>query len=179
MLCKYLKSFCNLFNRGDADIEADENTADGSNDVITNPLYALKTILEKADDENLKKAAQHIAEIRDTNDTLGLLFQVSFGGFLVYLGFYFLPYMALAFINDPIQTGFIYLIGESFAFSVFTIIKAVLSYTAIKIGWLCSTHVKTHLILVTATGISIAYFLIIFLFILTLGNFHDLKQFRT
>ena len=82
-------------------------------------------------------------------------------------------------LSDPIQTGFIYLIGVSFAFSVFTIIKAVLSYTAIKIGWLCSTRVQTNLILVTATGISIAYFLIIFLFILTLGNLNDLKQFRT
>ena len=172
---KCFKSFCNLFNRGDADIEVYKNTTDESNGGITNPLYGLTTILEKTEVDNFKKAAQRIAEISDTNDTLGLLFQVSFGGFLVYLGFYFLPYMALAFINDPIQTIFIYLIGASFAFSIFTIIKAVLSYTAIKIGWLCSTRVKTHLILVTATGISIAYFLIIFLFILTLGNFHDFK----
>ena len=97
---KYLKSFYNLFNCGDIDIEVYKNTTDESNGGITNPLYGvLTTILEKTEDENLKKAAQHIAEIRDTNNTLGLLFQISFGGFLVYLGFYFLPYMALAFIK--------------------------------------------------------------------------------
>ena len=162
---------------GGNDIKHYKNTDDESNgDNINKKTFdTLKRVLKKSKGENLKKAAQRIAEIHDTNNTLGLLFQVSFGGFLVYLGFYFLPYMALAFINDPIQTGFIYLIGATFTFSVFIIIKAFLIFIAVKCGWLYSKHITGQTIFVTATGISIAYFLIIFLFILTLGNFHDFQ----
>ena len=41
---------------------------------------------------------------------LGKIVQMSFGVFIVYLGCYFLPYMAMAFWNDPIQTAVVYTI---------------------------------------------------------------------
>ena len=64
------------------------------------------TSVKKQIGAGIDKAAEFIIHY-DPDKTLGFLFQLSFGGFLVYLGFYFSPYMALAFINDPIQTGFI------------------------------------------------------------------------
>ena len=178
---KCLYWFWSRMDNGNKDIDFYNTTADESNGCNNNnnanhknPFSTLIRVFKKSKGEDLKKAAQCIAEIHKTDHTLGLLFMTSFGGFLVYLGFYFLPYMALAFINDPIQTGFIYLMGASFAFSIFTINKAAFSYIAKKMGckWL---ERDAKLIPVTATGISIAYFLIIFLFILTLGNFHDFQ----
>ena len=56
----------------------------------------------------------HNSNNADESLALGLFLQVSLGVFLVYLGFYFLPYMLLAFINDPIKTTFIYIMGASF-----------------------------------------------------------------
>ena len=51
------------------------------------------------------------SDSQSVDEALGNYLQLSFGVFLVYLGFYFSIYMVLAFINDPIVTGFVYLIG--------------------------------------------------------------------
>ena len=119
-----------------------------------------------------KRAAKYQSKEDVIDEALVKVFKTSFGCFLVYLGFYFLPYMALAFINDPIETGFIYLIELSFAFSLFTIIKAVLTYGANGCNF---SGCDYEVIFITASGLSVAYFLIIFLFILTLGDFYDFK----
>ena len=130
-----------------------------------------KLINEKKGNK-VQRAAKDLAKEDATDETLGKVFKTSFGCFFVYLGFYFLPYMALAFINDPIEAGFIYLIELSFAFSLFTIIKAAFTYVANDCNFnACDCEV----IFITASGLSVAYFLIIFLFILTLGDFYDFK----
>ena len=56
---------------------------------------------------------------QDVDHALGTLLQASLGGFLVYLGFYFAPFMLLAFINDPIQATLIYVIVASSVFSIY------------------------------------------------------------
>ena len=155
----------------------EDNDKDDKDDDDVKILYPMNrdTTIKRQIGVGVDKATKFITDY-DTDKTLGFLFQVSFGGFLVYLGFYFSPYMALAFINDPIQTGFIYLVGSSFAFCIFTNIKAIFTVAATSMGVIskdCS-GIPT-LVFVTATGISVAYFLIIFLFILTLGNFHDFQ----
>ena len=73
----------------------------------------------------------HYNEFKDADETLGICLQRYLGGFLVYLGFYFLPYMLLAFINDPIQTAFIYLIGVSFILCIYLLIYSLCAYVAI------------------------------------------------
>ena len=49
---------------------------------------------------------------------LRLILQSSLGAFLVYLGFYFLPYMLLSFIHDPIQPALVYLMLSSVILSI-------------------------------------------------------------
>ena len=122
---------------------------------------------------------------------LGVLLQFTLGGFIVYLGFYFLPYMLLAFIHDPIQTGFIYLIGVSLILCVCLLTYSTYKIIDFYIELLRSyqTHILTsknfwcqlvklnphHFTL--ASGVSIAYFVFILIlnFILTLGNLHDFQ----
>ena len=53
------------------------------------------------------------------NEKFGKAVELSLGMCLVYLGSYFSPYMILAFINDPIQTGFVYGMLGSFIISIF------------------------------------------------------------
>lgn len=110
----------------------------------------------------------------DNNVTLGVFFEISFGWFFVYLAFYFLPFMILALINHPIQAGFIYLTGISFAFSIFISIKAICLIT-MKLMRKLPTFNKRKLLFVPASAILIAYFLIIFIFILTIGSFRDFQ----
>ena len=152
----------------------DDDDDDGNKHMHTSDCNFLIKLLKESKSDELTKAAQHIAKQHDTDQTLGLLFKISSGIFFVYLGFYFLPYMALAFIHDPIQTGFVYLMAISFSFSIFTYIKAFFSVVAICKGLMPDLGLP-KLFFVTASGFSVAYFLIIFLFILTLGNFHDFQ----
>ena len=116
------------------------------------------------------------------DEALGKHLQVSLGVLLIYLGFCFSLYMVLAFINDPIATGFVYLIGAScifciyllivsYTFSFFFILRFMLSCSRYKLSCLDMVYV----IFTLASGISVAYFLSILIFILTLGNFHDLQ----
>ena len=67
---------------------------------------------------------------KNAGESLGIFLQLSLGTFLVYLGFYFLPYMLLAFINDPIQTAFIYMMGASFILCVYLLTYSVCSFVA-------------------------------------------------
>ena len=121
--------------------------------------------------------------LQDVDKRLGKLLQLSLGMLIIYLGFYFSPYMLLAFINDPIQTGFIYLIGGPVIFVVY-----LASYTfCLVIVKLCSTRkcpnidVKSNfgnilqISFVYASAISIVYFVLILIAILTLGNFDDFQ----
>lgn len=117
---------------------------------------------------------------KDVDQTLGAFLQLSLRIFLVYLGFYFLPYMLLAFINDPIQSAFIYLMGASFIFCVYLFTYTVFMYVRIvrlkvKLSSLDFRSKLVHVSFTWASTVSIAYFLIILIFIITLGNFHDFQ----
>ena len=128
--------------------------------------------LKKNKNDETQRAPKDLAEEDATDKALGKVFKTSFGFFFVYLGFYFLPYMALAFINDPIETGFIYLIEISFVFSLFANFKTF--FTVLAEGH-CYLEVKNQVMFIAASGSTLAYFLVIFLFMLTLGNFHDFQ----
>ena len=130
--------------------------------------------------------------LENIDSALGLFLQASLGGFLVYLGFYFAPFMLLAFINDPIQATLIYVIGASCVFCVY-----LLTYGIIfpRMVWLLEglssdllkrlltifladfycTFKYPSIIFALASGISIAYFITILILIVTLGNFHDFQ----
>ena len=120
---------------------------------------------------------------KDVDKCLGAFLQHSIGAFLVYLGFYFLPYMILAFINDPIQTVFIYVIAASFILCVYLLIYSGLFYLI----FFCATYPEerskckefiirsSYATFALGSGLSIAYFLIILIFVITLGNFHNFQ----
>ena len=128
----------------------------------------------------------------DEDLALGLFLQVSLGGFLVYLGAYFLPYMLLAFINDPIKTIFIYIMGASsilclclLTYSLcFSINSSLLllkkrnfpgKLILIPSTWQLITWYLIRHPYLTGSGASLAYFLIIVIFLLRLGNFNDFQ----
>ena len=110
---------------------------------------------------------------------LGLILQSSLGAFLVYLGFYFLPYMLLSFIHDPIQSALVYMMLSSVILSIciFTYV-CVSAYKATfmrHMGMKYRLRTILHLTFTFAGGLSITYFLTILILILTLGNLHDFQ----
>ena len=112
----------------------------------------------------------------NSDKALGAFLQTSVGGFMVYLGFYFLPYMLLSFINDPIKTTFIYILGVSFILCFYLLIY---SFCAIiyMYGY-DSDRPKYAPCLVFFTcggGITLAYFILILIFLFMLGNFNDFQ----
>ena len=117
----------------------------------------------------------------DAYECLGAFLQHSIGAFLVYLGFYFLPYMILAFINDPIQTTFIYMIAASFILCVYLLTYSSFFYVILLFEDYVDKDNKCKEIMIRSSyatfalgsGLSIAYFLIILIFVITLGNFHN------
>ena len=109
-------------------------------------------------------------------EALGKHLQVSLGILLAYLGFCFSLYIVLAFINDPIVTGFVYLIGALCIFCIYLVSYSFLycmlvTSSRYKLSCLDAVSVLFSLF----SGISVAYFLIILIYILTLGNFHDFQ----
>ena len=152
----------------------------------------------------IPKKGNYVGDI----DVLGKWLQFTLGWLLVYLGFYFLPYMLLALIHDPIQTAFVYLIIASFILCVyllayglcllFSICTCTCRVCCINCTLcsclcllfsictctcraccidctLCSCSCVKLFVVQACGGMSIAYFLTILLFILTLGNFHDFQ----
>ena len=119
---------------------------------------------------------------QSVDEDLGNYLRLSFGVFLVYLGFYFSTYMVLAFINDPIVTGFVYLIGVLCIISIYLIsyflCLLALAYLAPKydMEFLKPSYADwVYIFFTQISGISLGYFLTILIFILTLGNFHDFQ----
>ena len=118
---------------------------------------------------------------QSVDEALGKYLRLSLGVLLVYLGFCFLMYMVLAIINDPIATGFVYLIGILcilcvYLLSNFLCLTVMLFATRIyniRSPSCCADWV--YVVFTQLSGISLGYFLIILIFILTLGNFHDFQ----
>lgn len=133
----------------------------------------------------VKSIVVYYNKYKDADKSLGIFLQLSLGGFLVYLGFYFLPFMLLAFINDPIQTAFIYLIGASFILCIYLLTYSLCAFVAMAVKKnIAAVHSQIfrnkygyagYLCFNLGGGLSIAYFLTILIFILTLGNFHDFQ----
>ena len=89
---------------------------------------------------------------------------------IMFVGIYFLPYMLLAFINDPLQTASVYVMvvllaicGYLTCFSLVTIVKCV----GIPIPFIL-------LAIVLCTG----YFVAILIYMLTLGSYRDFQSLR-
>ena len=87
---------------------------------------------------------------------------------IIYIGSYFMPYMLLAFIHDPLQTSFIYLVVTAFIVCGYLTGLTLCGFASDKIKLL-------YLALSLATAASVVYFLVIIIYILTLGNFHDFE----
>ena len=112
------------------------------------------------------KIAREYNRSPDVDDTLGSLLQVFLRSTFIYLGYYFSPFMLLAFINDPIQTAFIYMMEISFIFCIYLLTYGI---CAIKIKRQRNSR------LALGSGVAITYFLIILYYLLSLGNFHDIQ----
>ena len=110
--------------------------------------------------------------LEDVDESLGKFLQISLSVFLVYLGFYFMPYTILAFVNDPIQTAFLYMIGASFILCICLLIYSVCSLCVIMGKENIVTVMRkqygsiSYIFFTLASGFSIAYFLTILIFIL-------------
>ena len=89
--------------------------------------------------------------------------------------------MLLAFINDPIKTTFIYMLGALFILCLYLLIKTILAFCPV---YICFTDSDVHigkepscieLCFAFGSGTSLAYFLIIVIFVFILGNFNDFQ----
>ena len=117
-----------------------------------------------------------------TDEALGLYLQFSLGGFLVYLGFYFLPYMVFAFIHDPFQSALVYMMLSSlilsiclFAYFLISVcVVGFLFYQKELSKWDSMSRLLTSGF-TFASGLSITYFLTVLILIITLGNLHDFQ----
>ena len=120
---------------------------------------------------------------RFSDDTPGLFLHYTLGGFLVYLGFYFSPYMILSLIHDPIQSALTYMMLSSLILSMCLFTYYCLSVSMVV--WskgLANLFRKRdgltklfHLSFTLASGFSINYSFAILFLILTLGSFHDFQ----
>ena len=116
--------------------------------------------------------------ISSDDQILGAFTQVSLGGFVGYLIFYFTPYMLLAFINDPVKTIFIYMMGALFILCFCLVIKGFFdcySAAAAESSSDLTLLQKVELFFAFGSGTSLAYFLIIVIFLFMLGNFNDFQ----
>ena len=130
-----------------------------------------------------KLAQTDINLIAAADDTPGLYLHYTLGGFLVYLGFYFSPYMFLSLIHDPIRSALIYMMLSSLILSIWLLTYYCLSVS--KVIWseglanlFCKRDGLTrlfHLSFTLASGVSINYFFAILFLILTLGSFQDFQ----
>jgi len=89
---------------------------------------------------------------------------------IMFVGIYFLPYMVLAFINDPLQTASAYvmvvllaLCGYFTSFSIVTVLKCV----GLPIPFI-----------LLATVLCTGYFIAILIHMLTLGSYRDFQSLR-
>ena len=139
---------------------------------------------------NLFVIIKHYRENADnTISSIGLFLQVSLGVFLVYLAFYFLPYMLLAFINDPIKALFIYIMIALYILSFYLLTYSLCFLIDLSLHQLTEKKILIKIILIvpstisclirhpyfTGSGASIAYFVTILIFLLRLGNFNDFQ----
>ena len=113
--------------------------------------------------------------LQDDDQILGAFTQVSLGGFVGYLGFYFAPYMLLAFTNDPIKAAFIYLMDALFILCFYLFIKNFFGFCLIFTSTSLSQLLLqfSELFFTFGSGIFVAYFLSTVLFLFTPGSFDD------
>jgi len=90
---------------------------------------------------------------------------------ITYLVSLFMPFMILAFINDPLQATFTYIIVLIFAACGYFLCLAIHAVVYSEVG-------KTLFIIITLGVFSIVYFFTILLYILSLGSFSDYEELR-
>ena len=97
--------------------------------------------------------------------------------------------MLLAFINDPIKTLFIYIMGALFILSFYLLTYNLCFLIDLSLHQLTEKKILIKIILIvpstisclirhpyfTGSGASIAYFVTILIFLLRLGNFNDFQ----
>ena len=113
----------------------------------------------------------------------------------IYIGFNFLPYMLMAFINDPLQTFFIYIlilfVGACAFMFILRSVKAIAKCCCNRNEAKCccnrnegnSCHDCCHtfcfLFLAISLVISVILSIIAIAYILTLGSFHDFQGLKS
>ena len=116
------------------------------------------------------------SQIPSGYEVLGAFVQVSLGGFVGYLGFYFATYMLLPFIHDPVKSTFIYMMGALFILCLYFLIKSMTDCYSVPI---VSSHLRLaqtlEQIFAMGSATSLTYFLSIVIYLFMLGNFDDFQ----
>jgi len=89
-----------------------------------------------------------------------------------YLAGVFLPFMILAFINDPSQTVLIYLVVMTFLACGYFLCLAISAVLTCEITW-------WFFILIISSISFVVYFLVILLYVLTLGSFDVYQELQS
>ena len=108
---------------------------------------------------------------------------------IIYIGCYFLPYMLLAFIHDPLVTAFTYFMVALFIICVYLIFQGVFNlYKFYKQkSSKYEDHIKCakffsylmHSCMTWAVATSIIIFLFVIAYIITLGGYDDFEELRS
>ena len=94
---------------------------------------------------------------------------------IVYLGSFFGPYMLLAFIHDPLQAMFFYLVVAMVIIGAYFLCTP---FVRLFQEGKCQKDYRTPIIfyVVLSLGASIIFFVIVMAYILTLGSFSDFNE---
>jgi len=102
---------------------------------------------------------------------------ITFTVHIVYIGSYFSPFILLAFITDPLQTCFIYLMEAGVASGAYLLSLFLCSFfIGIKKDKVKDTQVRRFVSLTLGLGILVILSIVALNFLITLGNFHDYDE---
>ena len=92
---------------------------------------------------------------------------------VIYLG-YFLPYMIIAFIDNPIHTIFVYIL-----LLIFTAVLPLILFLVVGLKYYYSNEDnKEATTVLSFTGLSIGYYLVCLILLFTIGGFNNFKDLR-
>lgn len=109
---------------------------------------------------------------KQSNSRLHSLLAASILLNIIYLGSFFFPYMLLAFIQDPLQTMFLYLVIAVLIISAYLL---CVSFSKIT-GIFCKPKTALIIYITFSLAASIIFLVVVMLFILTLGSFNDFEE---
>ena len=108
---------------------------------------------------------------------------------IIYIGCYFLPYMLLAFMHDPLVTAFTYFMMALFIVCVYLICQGVFNLHKFykhkcsnykdHIKWAKFFNYLMYSFMTWAVATSIILLLLVITYIITLGGFDDFEELRS